>query len=83
MLINFLGEPLVRRDYRRHGLPEWYAMDDRGDVTYTCFDSTPLRVVWRTTASGTVTAREFAYGAWDDRETLEYVPLDQAVEAAR
>ena len=52
-------------------------------MTYTCFDSTPLRVVWRTTVSGTVTVREFAYGAWDDRETLEYVPLDQAVEASR
>ena len=83
MLINFLGEPLVRRDYRRHGLPEWYAMDDRGDVTYTCFDSTPLRVVWRTTVSATVTLRAVAYGAGEDRETLEDVPLAQAVGAAR
>ena len=35
------------------------------------------------TVSGTVTVREFAYGAWEDRETLEYAPLDQAVEASR
>lgn len=78
--INYLGEPIVRRDSRRHGLPEWYARDERSNVSYLCFDSSPRRVIWRATTTGGVTVREFGYGAWADRETLEYVPLDRALE---
>lgn len=72
--------------------PSPYIVSEKGTatpkVTYVCFSSDPLRVIQRITVSGvtigsedwTETKIEFSYGAWEDRETLNYVPINEVIE---
>ena len=57
-----------------------------GGITYICFtpdDANGKRVVQRiteeTVGGATTTTIEHAYGAWADRATLTYYPINQAI----
>lgn len=73
---RFLGND-PRRD------PDPYMVDDSaGGVTYICYADTARRAIRRITVTDGVTAIEWAYGAWDDRAALTYVPINKYIEVA-
>jgi len=57
-----------------------YRIAENGAVTYLCFDDAPLRPIHRVTKTATETVVEWAYGAWAERESLVYVPINQTLE---
>lgn len=67
--------------------PTPYMIDQAGGgITYICYfpdDADGKRAVKRVTESSsggsTVTTIEHAYGAWADRATLTYYPINQAI----
>lgn len=59
-----------------------YIVLPAGDVTYLCFRNTTPRAIHRVTkdpATGQVTT-EWAWGAWADRATLAYRPINEVLE---
>ncbi len=50
-------------------------------VTYICFADTAFRCVRRITQTNGITTTEFAMGAWPDRATLTYHPVNTTLEA--
>jgi hypothetical protein len=84
VLITRYGHPLNKKVRWEHA-PQFYNvyyMVDKStpDTEYMCFDNDPKRVIWRKTTSNGVETLEFAYGAWDDRTKLTYVPIYDALE---
>lgn len=82
---NF-GRSIHFVSYRRGEL-EPYIVEEAGNgVTYICYDDGAKRAVRRiteTTANGvTTTVIEVAYGAWADRATLDYHPVNDDIEEA-
>lgn len=57
-----------------------YRVAESGSVTYLCFTDGDPRPIHRITKTATETVIEWAYGAWDSRETLVYVPVNQTLE---
>ena len=57
-----------------------YRVAESGSVTYLCFDDGDLRPIHRITKNATETVIEWAYGAWADRESFAYVPINQTLE---
>ena len=55
--------------------------DSATGITYICYDDGALRAIRRITevvaGATTTTTIEVAYGAWADRETLTYQPINQ------
>ncbi|MBQ9501783.1 MAG: hypothetical protein IJU70_06480 [Lentisphaeria bacterium] len=66
--------------YFRQGELEPYIVEERSGVTYICYTDEPQRAIRRiteTTSEGvTTTVIEIAYGAWADRTTLTYRPVN-------
>lgn len=60
-----------------------YMTDEQQDATYICYDDHAKTEIRRITKQGTVTKIEFAYGSWDSRASLEYVPINSYVEIDR
>lgn len=60
-----------------------YIVSEEGNVIYICYDNKPIRGIKRITKtqSGAIktTTIEIAVGAWDDRATLNYVPVNEAI----
>ncbi len=62
-------------------VPEPYMVDAAAeDVTYICFANTTPRCVRRITQADGVTTTEFSMGAWADRATLTYQPVNTTME---
>jgi hypothetical protein len=67
--------------------PKPYTIEDAGGgVTYICYfpdDENGMRAIKRITqvseGGATTTTVEHAYGAWADRATLTYYPINQAI----
>ena len=57
-----------------------YRIAESGTATYLCFDDGDKRPIHRITKTDAETVVEWAYGAWTDRETLNYVPINQTLE---
>ena len=66
--------------YYRMGEMEPYIVEEKSGVTYICYTDEPQRAIRRITESSSdganVTTIEVAYGAWADRETLDYRPVN-------
>lgn len=63
--------------------PEPYMVDEStAGTTYICYANTAKRAIRRITEAGGVTTVEWAYGAWEQRASLEYVPINNLVEVA-
>lgn len=61
--------------------PEPYMIDESTEgTTYICYANTPKRAIRRITEADGVTTIEWAYGAWDDRAGLDYVPINNLAE---
>ena len=71
--LNHFGIDVNDHIADREPLP--YQVDDQGDVTYVCFFDTPKRAIHRI-KDGKV---EVAYGAWADRATLTYGPVNELI----
>jgi len=61
-----------------------YMVEDTGTgVKYMCYNDKPQRAIQRITKTkvGTVTTTkiENAFGAWEDRATLEYFPVNDPI----
>ena len=69
--LNHFGIDINDHNADREPLP--YIIDEQDDVTYICFFNTPRRAIHRVT-DGKV---EVAYGAWADRATLDYGPVNE------
>ena len=69
--LNHFGIDPNDHNADREPLP--YTIDDQGDVTYICFFDTPKRAIHKI-ADGKV---EVAYGAWADRASLTYGPVNE------
>ena len=82
--IDKYGWPLVKNvvpDEAWHWYEYYYIVDAKTQgTTYKCFLDTPKRVIWRETVQDGVTTLEFGYGAWKDRATLEYAPINGSLE---
>jgi len=57
-----------------------YRVAVTGDVTYICYDDDEIRPIHRITKTEDETIFEWAYGAWDQRESLVYIPINQTRE---
>ena len=57
-----------------------YRVAVAGDVTYICYDDDEIRPIHRITKTEDETIFEWAYGAWDQRESLAYIPINQTRE---
>ena len=79
MQIDQSGFESTSVDFHRRKLSP-YRVAENGSVTYLCFDDGVLRPIHRITKSTTETVIEWAYGAWTDRESLTYVPINQTLE---
>ena len=49
-------------------------------VCYVCYYDTPIRAVRRITVTGTITTVEVAMGAWANRASLTYYPVNHVFE---
>lgn len=60
-----------------------YIISEEGEYTYICYTNTPIRGIRRVhkTQSGGVktTTVENAVGAWEDRASLTYYPVNEAI----
>ena len=56
--------------------PVAYKVATDGDYTYVCYSSQDPCAIMRIDSSDGVTLT-WAYGAWADRATLTYIPIDQ------
>ena len=82
MLIDQYGFEAVSEFYRRRKL-QAYKICTNGNVTYLCFHDTPRRAIHRITENGNEITVEWALGEWENREILEYVPINQPLEDGR
>jgi hypothetical protein len=57
-----------------------YRVVETASATFMCFGDEPQRPIHRITKNGTETVVEWAFGAWNDKETLAYVPINQTLE---
>ncbi len=73
-IIDHFGRRQNSVDFRGPD-PLPYVIDDQGDVTYVCFFDSPKRAIHRI-KDGKV---EVAYGAWADRATLTYGPVNELI----
>ena len=77
MHVDKWGEPYV---HVNHEIIEPYIVDKSTPGTkYICYFDTPQRIIRRITEDNDVTTLDFAWGAWDDRTTLTYVPINSAI----
>lgn len=61
--------------------PEPYIVDEAtSGVVYLCYANTANRAIRRITTADSVTTIEWAYGAWADRATLTYHPINETIE---
>jgi len=51
-----------------------------GNVTYVCFENLTRRPIHRITKSDTETVIEWAYGYWNKRSELNYIPINETKE---
>lgn len=73
--VNFIGSRV--RD------PEPYVIDEAtAGTTFICYADTPNRAIRRITEADGITTVEWAYGAWEERASLNYVPINETVEVA-
>ena len=79
MQIDQYGFEATSVDFHRRKLQP-YRVAEAGDITYLCFDNGDLRPIHRITKTDTETVIEWAYGAWADRVSLNYVPINQTLE---
>jgi hypothetical protein len=60
-----------------------YIVSEEGNIIYVCYQNTPLRAIRRITKVQTggvkTTTVEIARGAWEDRATLNYVPVNEPI----
>lgn len=62
-------------------VPEPYMVDtSNSNVTYICFDNTPVRCVRRISKNGGLTLVEFSIGTWENRTMLAYQPINTTWE---
>lgn len=76
MQIDQYGFEATSIYYQRRQLQP-YRVAENGDVTYICFTDAARRPIHRITKNATETVIEWAYGAWADRATLPYIPINQ------
>lgn len=76
MQIDQYGFEAVSIYFQRRQLQPYRIAED-GDVTYICFSDEAVRPIHRVTKSNGETVVEWAYGAWADRATLDYIPINQ------
>lgn len=79
MQIDQYGFEATSTHFQRRKLQP-HRVAETGDVTYLCFTNEELRPIHRITKTATETVIEWAYGAWESRETLDYVPINQTLE---
>ena len=81
-MIDCYGHPANSERYQRKNFaPKPFLVEKSGNsVTYVCFYDKPIRAIHKITVEGTLTTIAWAWGAWEDRESLEYVtPLDTPI----
>lgn len=79
MIVDCFGRRAGSADFRNPVEPLPYLYDAGGEngPAYVCFDEAPTRAIHRiTTGSDGLKKVEFAYGAWADRATLTYQPVN-------
>ena len=79
MIVDCLGRRAGSAEFRSPVEPLPYLYDAGGESgpAYVCFDESEKRAIHRiTTGSDGVKKVEFAYGAWADRATLTYQPVN-------
>ena len=77
MQIDQYGFEASREFFHRRRLQPYKVDDAGGGVTYLCFEDGASVPIHRITVSGTVTTVEWAYGAWDSRAALAYIPINR------
>lgn len=78
MHIDKWGEPYI---HVVHETIEPYMVDaSTAGTTYICYFNTPDRIIRKITDDNGITTIEFSWGAWDDRTTLTYIPINEAME---
>ena len=60
--------------------PMPYQIATDGSTTYVSFFDTNPRAIHRITTAGDVKTVEFAFGKWDDRAILTYIPINNVME---
>ena len=79
MIVDCFGRRAGSAEFRSPVEPLPYLYDAGGESgpAYVCFDESEKRAIHRiTTGSDGVKKVEFAYGAWADRASLTYQPVN-------
>lgn len=79
MQIDCYGFEATSTFFRRKKLQP-YRVAESGQTTYLCFDDNENRPIHRITKANGETVIEWAYGKWNERTTLFYVPINQTLE---
>jgi len=79
MLIDQYGISSVSENFQRRRLQP-YRISVEGNTTYICFDGDEKRPIHRITKSETERVFEWAYGSWEQRANLAYIPINQVME---
>ena len=58
----------------------WIVDSSTPGTVYICYKPDPKRIIKRIVTSSGTTTIEWSYGAWDDRATLTYVPMEESLE---
>lgn len=84
--IDQYGRPAWLAEYNNESeAPAPYQVDESDSVTYIRYSADAECAVRRITVSGTVTTIEWAFGAWEERATLQYQQINElmAIDASK
>lgn len=76
MQIDQYGFEAASMFFQRRQLQPYRIAED-GEATYICFADTPERCIHRVTQTDGETVIEWAFGAWSERSSLDYIPINQ------
>jgi len=76
MQIDQYGFEATSEFFQRRKLQP-YRIAVSGNVTYICFDNASRRPIHRITRTDTETVVEWAFGYWNRRAELTYIPINQ------
>lgn len=74
IMIDCYEHPASSERYQRANFEKKAYLVDKSSesTTYVCFSSNPKRAIHRISVSGDVTEIAWAFGEWEDRESLTF-----------
>lgn len=82
MQFDCYGFDAASEGFRRKTL-EAHLVKTIGADTFVCFTDAPARCIHRIRRTADGASVTWAFGAWEDAATLDYIPINQTRESER